>query len=152
MTWIEPEFHDSPPNVVEFIVAPSLLVDLALLLIEGFANLGAERVRQTAPLLFAVDPLAQLIDAPVPVGGVANLGPLHPASVKFSHQRELRKERHAGKLLLEATAEIDRLIGICTHVHDRMLRGNSDMELMAKLAEGWRGPNNKISEEAGRKE
>jgi hypothetical protein len=52
-----------------------------------------------------------------------------------------QKERHAGKLLLEATAEIDRLIGICTHVHDRMLRGDDDMTLMRKLQEAWQGPN-----------
>lgn len=52
-----------------------------------------------------------------------------------------QKERHAGKLLLDATAEIDRLIGICTSVHDRMLRGDDDMTLMQKLQEGWQGPN-----------
>ena len=52
-----------------------------------------------------------------------------------------QKERHAGKLLLDATAEIDRLIGICTHVHDRILRGDDDMTLMEKLQEGWQGPN-----------
>lgn len=52
-----------------------------------------------------------------------------------------QKERHAGKLLLDATEEIDRLIGICTHVHDRMLRGDDDMTLMRKLQEGWQGPN-----------
>ena len=57
-----------------------------------------------------------------------------------------QKERLAGKLLLEATDEIDRLIGICTHVHDRILRGDTDMELMSKLAEGWRGPNVRMSE------
>lgn len=52
-----------------------------------------------------------------------------------------QKERRAGKLLLDATAEIDRLIGICTNVHDRMLRGDDDMALMQKLQEGWKGPN-----------
>ena len=52
-----------------------------------------------------------------------------------------QKERRAGKLLLDATAEIDRLIGICAHVHDRMLRGDDDMTLMRKLQEGWQGPN-----------
>lgn len=52
-----------------------------------------------------------------------------------------QKERLAGKLLLAATDEIDRLIGICTHVHDGMLRGNDDMTLIRKLQEGWQGPN-----------
>ena len=52
-----------------------------------------------------------------------------------------QKERHAGKLLLEATDEIQRLIQICEHVHDRMLRGDDDMTLMRKLQEGWQGPN-----------
>jgi hypothetical protein len=52
-----------------------------------------------------------------------------------------QKERHAGKLLLDATAEIDRLIGICIHVHDRMLRGDDDMTLMQKLQDGWQRPN-----------
>ena len=59
-----------------------------------------------------------------------------------------QKERHAGKLLLDATAEIDRLVGICTHVHDRMLRGDDDMTLMRKLQEGWQGPNVRISNDA----
>lgn len=53
------------------------------------------------------------------------------------HQRE----RRAGKLLLDSTAEIQRLIQICEHVHDRMLRGDDDMTLMRKLMEGWQGPN-----------
>ncbi len=52
-----------------------------------------------------------------------------------------QKERHAGKLLLDATAEIERLIGICTSVHDRMLRGDDDVTLMQKLQEAWQGPN-----------
>lgn len=52
-----------------------------------------------------------------------------------------QKQRHAGKLLLQATDEIARLIGICTDVHDRMLRGDHDMTLLRKLKEGWQGPN-----------
>jgi hypothetical protein len=52
-----------------------------------------------------------------------------------------QKERHAGKLLLEATAEIQRLIEICEHVHDRLLRGDDDMALVQKLQDGWQGPN-----------
>lgn len=51
-----------------------------------------------------------------------------------------QKERYSGKLLIQATAEIERLIGICTHVHDRLLRGDDDVELLAKLSEGWNGP------------
>lgn len=58
-----------------------------------------------------------------------------------------QRERHARKLLLDATAEIDRLIVICTHVHDRMLRGDNDMTLMRKLQEGWQGPNAEVSHE-----
>jgi hypothetical protein len=79
--------------------------------------------------------------------GMAGLGAAHGSALLRrlqNHRASMaphQKERHAGKLLLDATAEIDRLIGICSHVHDRMLRGDSDMELMAKLAEGWRGPN-----------
>ena len=43
--------------------------------------------------------------------------------------------------LQAATAEVSRLIGLCTSVHDRMLRGDSDEELLARLKEGWQGPN-----------
>lgn len=58
-------------------------------------------------------------------------------AIMAPHQRE----RHAGKLLIEATSEIQRLIKICEHVHDRILRGDDDMTLMRKLKEGWQGPN-----------
>jgi hypothetical protein len=51
-----------------------------------------------------------------------------------------QKKRRAGMLLLDATAEIDRLIGLCIHVHDRMLRGDDDTTLLRKLQEGWQGP------------
>ena len=54
-----------------------------------------------------------------------------------------QKQRHAGKLLLEATDELQRLIQLCQHVHDRLLRGEDNMTLTAKLAEGWRGPNDR---------
>ncbi len=43
--------------------------------------------------------------------------------------------------LLEATDEIARLIAICTHVHDRLLRGDDDRTLLAELAGGWQGMN-----------
>lgn len=56
-----------------------------------------------------------------------------------------QKERHAGKLLLDATDEIDRLIGICTHVHDRMLRGEDELTLMRALRAGWQGPERRNS-------
>jgi hypothetical protein len=48
--------------------------------------------------------------------------------------------------LAAATSEIQRLVGICEHVHDRMLRGDDDMTLMRKLQEGWQGPNAELSD------
>jgi hypothetical protein len=53
---------------------------------------------------------------------------------------QYHKEMNAGKLLVESESEIARLIAICTHVHDRLLRGDDDVELLSKLSEGWNGP------------
>jgi hypothetical protein len=39
-------------------------------------------------------------------------------------------------------AEVDRLLGICTAAHDRILRGDSDRELMDLLATAWDVPPN----------
>lgn len=51
--------------------------------------------------------------------------------------------------LAAATSEIQRLGGICEHVHDRMLRGDDDMTLMRKLQEAWQGPNDPSSAAGG---
>ena len=86
--------------------------------------------------------------------GMAGLGAAHGSALLRRLQNHRagmaphQAKRHAGKLLIDATAEIDRLIGICTHVHDRMLRGEDDMTLMRKLQEGWQGPNEKVSDGA----
>jgi hypothetical protein len=52
-----------------------------------------------------------------------------------AHQRE----RARGQLLIEATAEIHRLIRLAEHVHDRLLRGESDAVLLAALETAWKG-------------
>ena len=56
-----------------------------------------------------------------------------------------QKDRETGRLYVAATAEIARLVDLCTSVHDRMLRGDSDVELLSRLAEGWQGPNASLS-------
>jgi hypothetical protein len=33
--------------------------------------------------------------------------------------------------------ENERLVELCTNVHDRLLRGDSDMDLLKMLCEGW---------------
>jgi hypothetical protein len=89
--------------------------------------------------------------------GMAGLGAAHGWALlrRLQNHRAAmaphQKKRHAGKLLLEATDEIQRLIQICEHVHDRMLREDDDMTLMRKLQEGWRGPNDRISDPAKRR-
>ena len=52
-----------------------------------------------------------------------------------------QKDRETGRLYVAATAEIARLIDLCTSVHDRLLRGDADTVLLSRLAEGWQGPN-----------
>ncbi len=37
-------------------------------------------------------------------------------------------------------AEVRRLRGICEHAHDRLLRGDSDREILEMLQRGWQGP------------
>ena len=55
-----------------------------------------------------------------------------------------QKDRETGRLYVAATAEIARLIDLCTSVHDRLLRGDADTVLLSRLAEGWQGPNNGV--------
>lgn len=38
----------------------------------------------------------------------------------------------------EALAEVSRLLAICQNVHDRLLRGDDDLVLLAMLAESWK--------------
>lgn len=40
--------------------------------------------------------------------------------------------------IAELQREVDRLRGICTALHDRLLRGDSDAELMALAETAWR--------------
>lgn len=52
----------------------------------------------------------------------------------------LEKERDQLRALLtEAVRERDRLRQLCTNVHDRLLRGESDLRLLAMLETGWQG-------------
>jgi hypothetical protein len=46
----------------------------------------------------------------------------------------------AHNLLAEAADEIERLQTLCVRVHDRLLRGDSDAELLAMLESGWCEP------------
>jgi hypothetical protein len=43
-------------------------------------------------------------------------------------------------LMLDAADEIERLQALCVCVHDRLLRGDSDAELLAMLESGWCEP------------
>jgi hypothetical protein len=52
-----------------------------------------------------------------------------------------QKERPGGRLLLAAAVENDRLLKLCVNVHDRLLRGEKDSQLLVRLAEAWQGPN-----------
>ena len=51
------------------------------------------------------------------------------------HQRE----RRGAILLEESMAEIQRLRSVFVSAHDRLLRGDSDAELLAILEAGWAG-------------
>ena len=63
-----------------------------------------------------------------------------------------QKDRKTGLLYVEATEEIARLVDLCTSVHDRMLRGDADIVLLARLSEGWQGPNARLDRPEGAKE
>jgi hypothetical protein len=52
-------------------------------------------------------------------------------------QREAIAEIERLQNICEAIAEIERLQNILTSVHDRILRGDSDAELMALCMAGW---------------
>jgi hypothetical protein len=43
-----------------------------------------------------------------------------------------------GEMYAEAENEITRLLGICVMAHDRILRGDSDSELLKYLQTAWR--------------
>ena len=59
------------------------------------------------------------------------------------------EQRRAAFAAIDAMqAEIDRLKRICETTHDRLLRGDSDKELLAMLQEGWQGKPVALSEEA----
>ena len=51
----------------------------------------------------------------------------------IAHARRLKTERDA------AAARVAELRQLCVNVHDRLLRGDSDAELLAMLEAGW-GP------------
>ena len=51
----------------------------------------------------------------------------------------------AALALKAACDEIKRLRGICASVHDGLLRGYDDRELIALAAQGW-GPNVKLAD------
>lgn len=40
--------------------------------------------------------------------------------------------------IAELRAEVARLRGICTSLHDRLLRGDSDADLLALAETGWK--------------
>ena len=88
---------------------------------------------------------AGISSPPLAGSAILRLLPQHEAMMA-PHQ----KDRETGRLYVAATAEITRLIDLCTIVHDRMLRGDSDTVLLSRLAEGWQGPN--VPVEARRKE
>lgn len=58
------------------------------------------------------------------------------------HLRQLAphvRERETGQVLTEALAEIGRLQAIAVQMHDRILRGDSDAELLLILNAAWKG-------------
>lgn len=55
------------------------------------------------------------------------------------HSTSLDAWNSAGAYAEGLRREVKRLCELCTSVHDRLLRGDSDSELLAMLEEAWKG-------------